>query len=409
MIRQKTILWLNQFAVTPDQGGGTRHLELSKELVKKGWKVILLASDFGLQSRSYAKRVNSFCMQPVVENIDGVQLVWLWAAPYSLNNWRRLWNWVSFWLSAVRYGKSLSAIDLVIGSSPQPLAALAGLQISKRKKVPFWLEVRDLWPESLEAATGKKGGLFYWLLEILSNHLYRQAEKIIHLAKGVMDLLAEHGFSRERFLFLPNGADLSQFPNPPVASHEFPLRLIYLGAHGPANGLEAVLEAAWILRSQKQIYFELIGDGPAKKSLQEMASRRSCDHLYFRPSVPKREAIRALQGGSAGLMVLRDEPLFRVAVSPNKLFDYMAAGIPLISNVQGEVAQIIAEAGSGLLAKDGTGQSLAETILRFAELSPAQRDKMGKAGRIWMGRHRSRSVIAGLMHQELLRALSPAG
>ena len=405
MIRQKTILWLNQFAVTPDQGGGTRHLELSKELVKKGWKVILLASDFGLQSRSYAKRVNSLYREPVLENHEGVQLVWLWAAPYSLNNWRRLWNWVSFWLSAVRHEKSLPAIDLVIGSSPQPLAALAGLQISKRKKVPFWLEVRDLWPESLEAATGKKGGLFYGFVRILITYLYSRADKIIHLAEGTDGYLAKYGVPKTKLIFLPNGADVSQFLEPHRASQQEHINFVYLGSHGPANGLETLVEAAGIIGPKSGISFHMIGDGPIKKNLEVLAMNRGCGHLKFHPAVSKKQAIQRLRKASAGLMILRDEPLFQEAVSPNKVFDYMAAGLPVVSNVRGEVGRIIQEARAGLVAKDGSTQALATTISEFSNLPLCERNRMGNAGRQWMRKNRDRAVVAGTFHRALEETL----
>ena len=179
MNSQKTILWINQFAVTPDQGGGTRHFEISRELVRKGWRVFLVASDLNLQTRTFAKRGKTCDKKPVIETRDGVIIFWLWTAPYQKNNLRRLWNWFSFMFSSAKLFKDLPRVDLVIGSSPQPLAALAGLRFSQVRRIPFWLEIRDVWPESLEAATGKKGGVFYGLLRLLFSHLYSRADKII--------------------------------------------------------------------------------------------------------------------------------------------------------------------------------------------------------------------------------------
>jgi len=404
---EKTILWINQFAVTPDQGGGTRHFELSRELVRRGWKVFLVASDLNLQTRAFTKRANHCDKKPVIEKRDGVKIFWLWAAPYQKNNWKRLWNWLSFMFSSEKLFRELPKVDLVIGSSPQPLAALAGLRFSQVRGIPFWLEIRDVWPDSLEAATGKKGRLFYGLLKMLFTYLYSRADKIIHLAEGTARLLAKGGVPKTKFIFLPNGADVSQFPEPRRASQEEHTSFVYLGTHGPANGLETLVEAAGMVGPKSGISFHLIGDGPAKKNLQILAKDLGCRHLEFHPVLSKQEAIQQLRKASAGLMILRDEPLFQEAVSPNKLFDYMAAGLPVVGNVRGEVGKIIQEAAAGLVARDGSAQALATTIREFSNLPSSERDRMGNAGRQWMLKNRDRAVLAENLHLALTEALQP--
>ena len=309
--------------------------------------------------------------------------------------------------SSEKLFKDLPKVDLVIGSSPQPLAALAGLKFSQARHIPFWLEIRDVWPESLVAATKKKRGLFYILLRVLFHYLYLRADKIIYLAEGTASHLAKYGVPEAKLIFLPNGADVSQFLEPHRSSHEDHVSLVYLGAHGPANGLETLVEAAVMVGPESGISFHLIGDGPAKKDLQVLAKNMGCKHLEFYPVATKQEAIQRLRKASAGLMILRDEPLFQEAVSPNKLFDYMAAGLPVISNVRGEVGRIIQKARAGLVARDGSARALATTLREFSNLPLTERDRMGMAGRQWMLKNRDRVALAENFHRTLSEALQP--
>ncbi|NDA64117.1 MAG: hypothetical protein EBX50_19135, partial [Chitinophagia bacterium] len=214
-----------------------------------------------LHTRAFTKRATNFNKNPVIEDREGVKIFWLWTAPYQKNNWRRLWNWFSFMFSSEKLFKDLPKVDLVIGSSPQPLAALAGLKFSQARHIPFWLEIRDVWPESLVAATKKKRGLFYILLRVLFHYLYLRADKIIYLAEGTASHLAKYGVPEAKLIFLPNGADVSQFLEPHRSSHEDHVSLVYLGAHGPANGLETLVEAAVMVGPESGISFHLIGDG----------------------------------------------------------------------------------------------------------------------------------------------------
>jgi hypothetical protein len=168
------LLWVNHFAVTSTDGGGTRHFEFARELCRNGWEVTVAASDFNFQTRSYTRRPSPSARQTIVEYIDGVRFEWLWAAPYLANNWRRGWNWLTFARSVgVRDAKT--RFDVVIGSSPHLFAAYAAWRVAKRHQLPFVFEVRDLWPESLVAAGGKKG-IAYRALAILSRKLYRRAK-----------------------------------------------------------------------------------------------------------------------------------------------------------------------------------------------------------------------------------------
>lgn len=402
--RQPRLLWVNHFAVTRDMGGGTRHVELGRELVGRGWEVTLAASDFHLHHRRYTRRRDAAERAPVRETVDGVRVEWLWAAPYERNDLRRVRNWLSFGASLLSDDLAGHEPDLVIGSTPHLFAAHAARRLARRRGVPFVLEVRDLWPESL-AVGGRVHGPGYWLLWTLARSLYRSADHILVLARGVADYLRALGVPASRITVVPNGVDLAAYGSARPAPRER-LRLVYAGAHGPANGLETVLEAAHLLRDDARVSFLLVGDGPAKPALAERARALGLERVELRDSVPKTSMPALLADCDAGLMVLKELPLFAFGVSPNKIFDYWGAALPVICNVPGEVGGWVRDAGGGVQAADGSAAALAEAIRRLSMLAPDERRRLGERGRAWVAREHDRPVLAARL-DTALRALLP--
>jgi len=385
------LLWVNHFAVAPTDGGGTRHFELARALLTHGWRVTIAASDFHLHSRTYTRRSTPHARSAVAERIDDVDFLWLWAAPYTRNDWRRARNWLSFSRSLARWSPNGTRPDVIIGSSPHLFAALAALRLARRLRVPFVLEVRDLWPESIVAAGGSRSPAYH-ALGSLARYLYARADRIIVLARGTGDHLAAVGVDPARIVYVPNGADPLPFARH-RARPAAPFTLIYAGAHGPANGLDTVLDAAALLRDHP-VRIVLVGDGPSKSALQARAAREELPNVEFRDPVPKTAMAELLASAHAGLMVLRDAPLFAFGVSPNKLFDYLAAGLPVVCNVPGDVAAMLRDAAAGEQATDSSPSALAAAILRLAQQTPDALRTMGDAGHAWVGREHSRPVLA---------------
>ena len=398
------LLWVNHFAVAPDMGGGTRHFEMGRELVRRGWAVTIAASDFHLHGRTYMRRASDVDRSPRMETVDGVRFAWLWAAPYERNDSRRAWNWLSFGRSLGRWMDGLERPDIVIGSTPHLFAALAAWRAARRHRVPFVLEVRDLWPESLAVAGGRRGAT-YWALHVMARFLYRVADRIIVLAQGVADFLVHAGVPRQRIVLAPNGVDIAAYDRSARPFRET-LRVAYTGAHGPANGLHAVLDAAAELRSESRVTFELIGDGPSKSGLVADAQSRALENVHFRDPVAKSSIPNLLAESDAGLMVLKDVPLFSFGVSPNKLFDYWAASLPVVCNVPGEVAEMVRQSRGGVQARDASGVALADAVRELLALSPRERHAMGARGRAWVEAERDRPRLSTRL-DAALRELLP--
>jgi glycosyltransferase involved in cell wall biosynthesis len=230
------------------------------------------------------------------------------------------------------------------------------------------------------------------------------------LAEGTGRYLIERGIDPARIGHVPNGVDVKAVhPKVPgsTSSGGDTTTLVYSGAHGPANALGVVLDAAAILAASKvPVRFVLIGDGPEKASLVASASAKALTNVEFREPVPKAELARILAGMDGGLMLLRDAELFSFAVSPNKLFDYLAAAIPVICNVRGEVAGMIRTSGAGIQTSDSSATALVDAILKLRALTIVERSRLGHAGRQWVEQNHSREIVGAHLDRFLRSVIS---
>jgi glycosyltransferase involved in cell wall biosynthesis len=379
---------------------------MAHELFRTGqWQVTLAASDFNLQSRKFTRRNSATDRRPVPEMTMGVNFCWLWSSPYVGNDWRRIRNWVSFAWSLLRADRQLGHFDVVVGSSPHLIAAFAAYIVARRRRVPFVFEVRDLWPESLQVGSARRG-IAYRVLQQIANTLYRVADRLVVLTEGVGTYLVQAGVPSVKIVFAPNGVSISHFSETSPQQDGAAIRLIYAGAHGPANGLDIVIDAAVRLAHRKDIQFVLLGDGIERERLRSRADALQLPNICFADPVAKEQMPRVLAGCSAGLMILKDVPLFAFGVSPNKLFDYWAASLPVINTVPGEVADLVVASGGGIQVEAATGEALSRAVLEFAEWPVERRRTIGTAGRAWVRAHRDRPLIAGRFAEALAEVVS---
>lgn len=376
-----SVHWVNQFAVTPDQPGGTRHHDMAIVLRSRGYDVRVIASDLNLMSRRYTRRKDGADRRVIEQDVAGVPYTWLPAGGYRSNDWRRAASMVVFAGHVLCYLlRRARRGDVVIGSSPQLPVALAARVAALLRGATFVLEIRDLWPESLNGVSGRRSVLAV-VLRLFADALYRTSSAIIILAEGSREPIIRHGGPSRRIIFVPNGVDLDAFSRP---VRELPASLrwveehptfVYAGAHGPANGLELVLDAAALLRTRgsEDIRLLLVGDGPVKQQLQMDAHRRGLTNVVFHDPIPKELIPSLLRRCTGGLMVLKDVELFRYAVSPNKLFDYLASELPVVTNVGGEVARIVEQAQAGVVVspRDAAGLATAMQLLSGGDFGAA--------------------------------------
>ncbi len=392
-------IWIfNHYALPPGASGGTRHHTLARYLQDYGHRVVIIASGYNHWRRREEHLAAGENWRQ--STVDGVPFIWLRTPAYGGNR-SRMWNMAIYGLRAWR-GSWLSATgerpDIILGSTPHLFATLAAQRLACRFRVPFLLEVRDIWPQSLVDLAGlSPRHPVIRLFAALEGYLYRRADRVLSLLPAAAPYLVSRGAAPGKIVWLPNGTDLAKIPvaadQPPAAV----FTVVYAGAHGRANDLDMVLAAAGILEAEgwgDKIRFLLVGDGPEKARLQRQAAAASLRMVTFRDPVPKDEVFAILQQADACLLLLKDSPVFRWGISPNKLFDYLAASRPVLFGVN-TPENPVEKTGAGLSFAPADPGALAAAVRKMFLMTPEERRQMGMNGRRYLEEHHDMRWLAG--------------
>ena len=324
---------------------------------------------------------------------------YLWAAPNS-GSARRMLSFLSFMLSSMLLSPfKVRRPDIVIASSPQLLVGLTGWLLSRIKGIPFIFEVRDLWPESM-VAVGMKENTAYRALKAIARFLYCRSDRIVTVGNGYKDdIIQRYGTPESKIQVIPNGIDSAHLENPPdipdLRDHrgwKDPIVFMDVGTHGMAHGLTALLDAADIVRDEPRIRIALVGDGAEKAALIEYAARLKLDNVAFIDSQPKDRIFSYYNACDVGLVMLRDDPLFKRTL-PSKMFEYMGMARPMIVSVGGEADKLCADADAGIAVPPGDPQALADALRTAASTIDALKQKGLNGQRYALARY-SRTALA---------------
>ena len=392
-------VWIvNQYALKFPGPGGTRHHYLAKVMAGEGIATTIVA-----------QKANPGGGPPAdiaIEDHDDAMFVWVPTRPYSGNGLGRVLNMLGFARAVIRLGWSprrhgLPRPDVVVGSSPQPFAAMAAWLVARRQRVPFIFEVRDLWPESLIAILGvPRYHPLVLVLGAIEKFLYTRSDRIVGLIGGLEDHVAMRvGRNAPPVIWIPNGVEIDLVPEPrPVIVPGDEFRVLYVGAHGPPNSLGTVLEAAAVLEADAQaglgprVRFDLYGDGASKHELVQQATREGLRSVHFHAPVPKSEVYRLLDASDATILLLPRLYLWRFGISPNKLFDYLAAARPVVLAVDSP-GDPVTVASAGVKVRPEEPQDLAAKIRELVALPLEDRQAMGARGRAYVAANHDMSVL----------------
>ncbi|MGB2896474.1 MAG: glycosyltransferase family 4 protein [Anaerolineales bacterium] len=392
------ILLIHQAFAAINEPGGTRHHEFARQLARRGHRVTIIA---GQVSYLTGQAVGGGGW--VRREVDDIGVEILRCRSYS--GWHRsflhrMLSFISFMMVSFWTGLRVADVDLVWGTTPPIFQAVTARWIAGLKRKPFLLEVRDLWPSFAVAVGVLTNPLLIRLSECLERGLYHRADRVVVNSPGFMEHVRSRG--AQQVEVVPNGVDLAMFErNKKDQSLRRELGLvegflvIYAGAHGMSNDLETVLKAAEILQSEDDIHFVFLGDGKEKINLMALAESMKLRNLHFLPSIPKDQIASALMQADAGLAILLAVDAYKTTY-PNKVFDYMAAGLPVVLAIDGVIRQVVEGEGAGLFAQPGDPEAIAAVVKRLA-VEPLLGEQMGQAGRRCVDRGFNREHLAAKM------------
>lgn len=369
------ILYIHQYFLTPDEPGGTRSYWLAQELIKNGHEVTMLTS-----SSKFEENIKNVL-------VDGINVIYI-KEEYDQNMSiaRRLKAFVSFMYKASRIGLRQKDIDLVIATSTPLTIGIPALILKWFKKIPYVFEVRDLWPEvpiQMGAIRNK------WMIKAtryLEKTIYRNARHVIALSPGMQDGVLQY-IPIEKTSMIPNMAKMDEFwprEKNQVLMEKLGLRsdtfkVVHFGSLGKANGAHTIIESAKLLKDHSDIEFLFVGGGSTEKELIAEVEKNKLRNVEFLGKFPMKEVSEIVNFSDVSVISFLNLPILYTN-SPNKLFDSLSAGKPIIVNSAGWTKDIAEKYRCGYYVDPENPQELADKVL-FLKNRPEIVSEMGKRSR----------------------------
>jgi glycosyltransferase involved in cell wall biosynthesis len=396
-------VWLvNHYAIPESAPGITRHATLARLMGENNGVDTTIVSGRGHYwnvTESRDDHANGFSTVPVdVAPANGV---------------RRVLNMVHFALRVVTKGVRTprrQGPDVVLASSPHLFGAVGGWLVARWFRVPFTLEVRDIWPMSLVELLGlKRWHPLVVVMSFLEKFLYRRADVVFLVLPGSEKHVRAVAGRDVRTSTVPNGVDVSTLPDPgsPRSLAGGPVRVVYAGAHGVPNALDTLIDAWTLIEGRTDapaMTLHLVGDGKEKSHLQALTNERRLSGVEFEEPVPKDVVRDRLRDADILVITWRDSPLYANGISPNKLYDYMAAERPVVIAVDTPRNPVI-ESDGGMSVAPENAAALAQALVDLALAPASERRRLGANGAAYVREHHDLAKVAGRMAQELQGAV----
>ncbi len=406
------ILIINHYAGSPQYGMEYRPYYLAREWLKMGHDVTIIASSFS-HARSKNPKIENYKKEEV---IDGIKYLWIVTPIYKGNGIKRVLNIFSFIIKLIKNSRKFAEEirpDVVIASSTYPLDIFPAYLISRFSKSKLIFEVHDLWPLTpIELGGMPKWHPFIVVMQIAEDFAYKHADKVVSILPKALDYMVSRGLDPKKFVHIPNGIDINEWQllntQLPEEHKEAIYKLKkegkflvgYAGSFNVANALDYFVKSATYLKNLP-VVLVLIGQGLEKENLKKYVELNKLDNVIILPPVSKNLIPLVLNEMDILYIGFRKNKLYRYGVSPNKLFDYMMAGKPIIHAIEAG-NDLVKESGCGISISPEDPIAIAEAIKKLIEMSPAEREEMGKRGREYVIKNHDYKVLA----QKFLEAIN---
>lgn len=389
------VIYFAEHFDTPITGGGLRPYQMAKRLISAGHQVTMVCGG----EQSWLNLPASDKKNIYRGDIDGIDVIQI-SIPYSNNDSiaKRAIIFLKFAWKAMGYAMR-EDYDLLFATSTPLTDGLPGIAAKWFRRKKFVFEVRDLWPE-LPKALGMKNPFLIWGMSVLEKRSYHAADACVGLSPGICEGIHRRSQKGKPIAMIPNGCDLDLFmpqsTKPDVIPGVKPTDTVavFTGAHGVANGLDAVLDMATVLKNKNRddIKIVFVGEGKMKAHLKERAQNEKLDNCLFLNRMPKKQLNEVMARADVGLMVLANVPAFYYGTSPNKFFDYIASGLPIVNNYPGWLADMINENHCGIAVEPEKPELFADALIQMAD-RPDLRKEFGENGRVLAEREFARDLL----------------
>jgi glycosyltransferase involved in cell wall biosynthesis len=391
------VLYFHQHFVTPYGAGGIRSYAMARKLIERGHHVSMVCGRIVGGNSGLSGPFLNGRRQGIVDGIHVIELDLAYSNSDGFT--ARVLIFIRYAFSSI--GLALTEnYDILFATTTPLTAGIPGIFARWLRKKPFVFEVRDLWPELPRAMGVIKSPAILWSMGALEWLSYRSANLLIGLSPGIVEGIMRCGIPSERVALVPNGCDLDLFfckaePWRPAEVPSENLMAVFAGTHGIANGLDAVLQAALELkyRGRNDISILLIGSGKLKPALKERAKQEGLNNVIFHDPVNKDRLAGLLASADIGLQILANVPAFYYGTSPNKFFDYIAAGLPVLNNYPGWLSEMINKNKCGFSVPSENREKFADA-LEYAADHRDELQAMGIRSRNLAETHYSREILS---------------
>lgn len=359
------ILYIHQYFITPQEPGGTRSYWIARELINRGHSVTMITS------------TNANHPEPCQTTIDGINVIYV-KNSYSnyMSSLAKVKSFLSFLNKAIKVGYKQNNIDLVFATSTPLTIGYISLRLKSRKKFPYVFEVRDLWPEFPIQVGAIKNPILIWCLRKFEKCIYDNAEHVVALSPGMQDGVISAGTPKEKTsmipnmskpdLFYPHDVDVEVIKEFGIDTSKF--NIIHFGSMGRANGLEYIVDAAKSVKDKgcDDINFVFMGSGATEPILKQKVKEYGLENVQFLGSHNMKTVIEVVNCCDASITTFKNLPILKTN-SPNKLFDSLSAGKPIIVNSAGWTKDMVEQEKCGFYVDVENPEMLADKLLEYKD------------------------------------------
>lgn len=398
------IVILTQYYYPEAGAAPIRYYEIARELRERGYDVLVLTAFPSHRLEKIPEKYRGKLFMK--EEINGVEVLRVWSFPSSRSLKKRLLAYFSFVFSSFLALILMDRFDLILVHSPPLFTGISAIMASFLRRTPFIFNVSDLWPDSAVELDLVKNRFLIEASKKLESFIYKKAWKVVAVTEGIKrSLLEEKGLSLKKVSFLPNGASARVFISEEKRK-ELIERLgvkekkvfIYAGNFGFALDIGVILKAAHLLQKEREIYFLLIGDGPQKPKIVDLARKMELKNVKFLSTQPFTEISNYYALSVASIIPLKKKEFFK-GTRPFKFFTSLSCGIPVIYCGEGEIGEMIKEIGCGIIVEPENHEKLAEAVLKLSRNLKLAKEMGGKGRRFIEERYNWKILVSSWLKE----------